>query len=211
MPVVVSEHGSQRIRERMKTPEQELVQRIDKRQCVLIATREEGGTPAQYIVVWDEIAQEPFLVIVEVFRGSRSIRTVYQTRHLHSRKHGVIVRQDHIEKAVHRLTSGNTRHQAQEEKPKQETSDDTGVRLLQIYLAIKVHGERPIRRVLEVISNTDFAQKFGTLENYLMWYLDNGSEEIPIPKHSNVWIHLRRKNKLDVLDSFCIQEPSYIE
>ena len=116
MPVVVSEQGSQRIRERMKTPEQELVQRIDKRQCVLIATRAEGGTPAQYFVVWDEIAQEPFLVIVEVFRGSRSIRTVYQTRHLHSRKHGVIVRQDHIEKAVHRLTSGNTRHQAQEEK-----------------------------------------------------------------------------------------------
>ena len=188
-----SEHGRGRIKERMKMQEQELVRCIEKRQCLLIATTT-GATPEQYIVVWDDIAQKPFLVIVEVFEYVRNIKTAYETWHFHSRKHGVMVLQSHIEKAKLRMPK------------KDATVDGTSEeRVLQVVLIIRQAGTSTRREKLGTISNLEYTRDFGNLETYLDWYIKNSGKEIVIPKNCDVQVDLRRKNKLEILDSISIQ------
>lgn len=205
--IIASEHGSARIKERMGMHEKDLIRILMNRRCILI-TKTLSDTPEQYIVVWDEIAQKPFLVIVEVFLYLRNIKTVYETWPYHSRRHGVMVMPSHINQAKEVVRTKDERNTNKGTPPNSE--EGPAERRLSITITVMQRSGASVtvkRERLATISSTEFANNFGNLTSYLAWYIDNnGKGEIEIPKDSNVYLDLRRKNKQEIIESLTLQE-----
>ena len=92
---VFSEHALVRIGERMKLNPKQVGRKIIEGLMVEVATAASVESH-KYGVLWDPVAQKPFLLVFRAEEGKWSLLTVYETFPYHSRMDNVVIKSYHI-------------------------------------------------------------------------------------------------------------------
>lgn len=96
LEIVLSDHSEMRIKQRMMLSSEEVLVRLQKQIYDEVKTVEGDGFTETYVVLWDNIALRPFLLILVTSEGLTTLRTTYETYENHFRRDGAVVRLSHI-------------------------------------------------------------------------------------------------------------------
>ena len=97
--VVLSQFAQMRVRDRMGMTQEELIERIKQNKYAVVGIRKtRERSPLKSVVVWDHVANKPFLVnfFKENEKGSLIVATVVNTFKDHKYAKGVFVTRKHI-------------------------------------------------------------------------------------------------------------------
>lgn len=132
--IVLSDHSEVRIKERMLLAPEEVLVRLQKEIYDEVKTIEKDGIVYKYVVIWDDIAQKPFLLIMGKETKAWTVISVYETFKDHFRKDNAIVRLSHI--FISRRKYNRYLAKTEAKKQKQLLEDEMGK---MVHLDIKVN------------------------------------------------------------------------